>query len=772
MASFYTAPPTVVTYEGDGETKDFSFPFQYIKEQYIEVLVDETDLDQGDGWDLAPGQTQVVRFDTAPDNGAEIMIRRRTRNEDMLVDFQDASVLREKDLDRGFRQLLHLYQEAFTESGNALELTQEIADTLGASVDASFQWANRAEDDSFDFEGNSGYSAFHWSEKASQSATEAETAETEAKTARDAAQLAQTEAESAQGDAENAAEDAFEWANADEDISLDLGGNTGYSAFHWSQKSEASASSAEASANQAELHKDAAASSESTAAQEASDAISAADAASASASEAGGYASDAESARDAASQAKDAAEQAQTGAETAETNAGQSATDASASAGAADTAKDDAEAARDAAQAAEANAEDAQTGAETAMATAEDYRDQALTFQNQAEQYRDQAETAESEAKTARDAAQLAESNAEDAQTGAETARDESQGYRDQSRTARDEARAAEDDAKGYRDQSRTARNESRDARDDSETYRDHAYDWANADEDTPISHGGQSGYSAYHWSEKAKENAGGGDADSLGGYPAADYPRRDEDEELSGKWTFGDTLAVEQSFYATMRVSTTEDSTYPKRWDFVAGYVNDGELKLRTNGDGSSQSYISPDPMKFDVEDKTLEVWGDRVMTRTPLAIGRFTQQGASEGDTTLTGNGEIGITMIFSVNNPGNEFFRQHPSSTHGGIADLQVQKDGLYRLNLLLTPVDLHNLNWSSGYIQILSNETSRLELVPMHNTNDRTKVAISNVRHLQAGEYMWLKNNATGQFRFGNAAFTSALEIEYLGPATDD
>lgn len=45
----------------------------------------------------------------------------------------------------------------------------------------------------------------------------------------------------------------------------------------------------------------------------------------------------------------------------------------------------------------------------------------------------------------------------------------------------------------------------------DALAYRDDAYDWANANEDASVTDGTHTGFSAYHWSKKAEQAAGGG---------------------------------------------------------------------------------------------------------------------------------------------------------------------------------------------------------------------------------------------------------------------
>lgn len=79
-------------------------------------------------------------------------------------------------------------------------------------------------------------------------------------------------------------------------------------------------------------------------------------------------------------------------------------------------------------------------------------------------------------------------------------------------------AKAYRDAAFTYSNNALSYANAAASARDTAQTHRDAAYLWANAAEDTVVTDGPHTGYSAYHWAEKAAEIAAG-----ISGYTKAE---------------------------------------------------------------------------------------------------------------------------------------------------------------------------------------------------------------------------------------------------------
>lgn len=107
---------TIIIYEGDGTTVDFTVPFDYLKKTFVKVILDNTDLKGGDYGDTSVDyyflDDTAVRLKTAPASGSELTIRRYTSATDRVVTFKDASILKATDLDTSQLQAFHIAEEA------------------------------------------------------------------------------------------------------------------------------------------------------------------------------------------------------------------------------------------------------------------------------------------------------------------------------------------------------------------------------------------------------------------------------------------------------------------------------------------------------------------------------------------------------------------------------------------------------------------------------------------------------------------------------------
>lgn len=106
-----------VQYLGDGVTRLFQVPFDYLSKSHVTVTVS--------GVDVVPvwEGNQAIRLPTAPAVDAIVELLRKSPGETRLVDFADGSVLTEYDLDLSARQLLFVGQEASDKAARALGLT-------------------------------------------------------------------------------------------------------------------------------------------------------------------------------------------------------------------------------------------------------------------------------------------------------------------------------------------------------------------------------------------------------------------------------------------------------------------------------------------------------------------------------------------------------------------------------------------------------------------------------------------------------------------------
>lgn len=115
---------TIQTYVGDGTSTIYTFNFDYIKKDFVTVLVDGGPA----GFTLT--ETYTVTLDEAPENGAVIIIQRQTDTA-RLVDFVDGSVLVAKDLNLSALQALHIAAEAYDKAAGSLLIDQTGAYTAG-----------------------------------------------------------------------------------------------------------------------------------------------------------------------------------------------------------------------------------------------------------------------------------------------------------------------------------------------------------------------------------------------------------------------------------------------------------------------------------------------------------------------------------------------------------------------------------------------------------------------------------------------------------------
>lgn len=100
---------TVVVYPGDGVTRQFTVPFDYLNRTFVHVYLNDIEETQGTTWSFI--SPTVIERAAAPLVGETLTIRRVTST-NRIVDFKDASVLRSFDLNTSQLQVLHIAEEA------------------------------------------------------------------------------------------------------------------------------------------------------------------------------------------------------------------------------------------------------------------------------------------------------------------------------------------------------------------------------------------------------------------------------------------------------------------------------------------------------------------------------------------------------------------------------------------------------------------------------------------------------------------------------------
>jgi hypothetical protein len=131
---------TQVVYTGDGSTVLFSFTFPYILGSHVKASLDGVETT-----DFSLANATTIEFDTAPANGVQIIIYRKTDVESPAATFYAGSSIRASSLNNNFVQALYTLQEGVGQGlsrlGGAmlgvLSMGGFRLTTLGTPVDAT-----------------------------------------------------------------------------------------------------------------------------------------------------------------------------------------------------------------------------------------------------------------------------------------------------------------------------------------------------------------------------------------------------------------------------------------------------------------------------------------------------------------------------------------------------------------------------------------------------------------------------------------------------------
>lgn len=121
---------TIIIYEGDGTTTDFTIPFDYLKKSFVTVRLGTgntlTGGDYGDtGSDYYFLDKTTIRLKVAPASGEPLTIRRYTSATERVVTFKDASILKATDLDTSQVQAFHIAEEGRDILEDSLSVNRE-----------------------------------------------------------------------------------------------------------------------------------------------------------------------------------------------------------------------------------------------------------------------------------------------------------------------------------------------------------------------------------------------------------------------------------------------------------------------------------------------------------------------------------------------------------------------------------------------------------------------------------------------------------------------
>lgn len=107
---------TIVSYEGDGKTSDFTIPFDYLAKKFVRLILSGKELKGGTSADPSVDYYFVtgtlVRLRVAPPAGSLLTVKRVTSATERIVSFKNGSVLQASSLDISSLQAMHIAEEA------------------------------------------------------------------------------------------------------------------------------------------------------------------------------------------------------------------------------------------------------------------------------------------------------------------------------------------------------------------------------------------------------------------------------------------------------------------------------------------------------------------------------------------------------------------------------------------------------------------------------------------------------------------------------------
>ena len=127
------------TYTGNGSTVLYSFTFPYLEASDIKVTLNGT---LTTAYTLANATT--IQFNTAPTNGAAIVIYRDTANTALVAEFYPGSAIRAQDLNNDLTQGLYIAQESRNTADSAKSASTSATATANTALSQSSAAVNTA----------------------------------------------------------------------------------------------------------------------------------------------------------------------------------------------------------------------------------------------------------------------------------------------------------------------------------------------------------------------------------------------------------------------------------------------------------------------------------------------------------------------------------------------------------------------------------------------------------------------------------------------------
>lgn len=118
---------SIVQYTGNGSVQLFGVTFPFISRDHVSVKVNGVAVPFG--W----LNDSLVQTTAAPANGTIVTISRDSNRSAPIVDFQDAAILTEADLDLANKQAVYVAQEAF-DATNVVQVSADVASNAAAAA--------------------------------------------------------------------------------------------------------------------------------------------------------------------------------------------------------------------------------------------------------------------------------------------------------------------------------------------------------------------------------------------------------------------------------------------------------------------------------------------------------------------------------------------------------------------------------------------------------------------------------------------------------------
>lgn len=134
-----TTPPTKVTYNLDGSTREYLIPYEYLSRKFIRVTLVNPQTRRPltlnvDFRFVGPGTIRLTRAWGPADGYVYIELNRYTSATERLVDFNDGSILRAYDLNISQVQAIHIAEEGRNIANTALVLDGAVWDARSKRI--------------------------------------------------------------------------------------------------------------------------------------------------------------------------------------------------------------------------------------------------------------------------------------------------------------------------------------------------------------------------------------------------------------------------------------------------------------------------------------------------------------------------------------------------------------------------------------------------------------------------------------------------------------